>query len=295
MTVEMRVPTALERMVLETLAYSDVFDYPLTAEEVHRALPHPATLQDVTASLEGLGEHVTAAGPYFALAGRAELVATRERRGAASRALVRRADAYGRVIAALPFVRMVGLTGSLAVDNAEAGDDVDYLVVTAPGRVWLARAMTMLVVRFAALRGLMLCPNYILAESALVLPQRDLYTARELLQTRPIAGEAVFDRMLRENAWCRGLLPNWEVLSSRASPRPAGFIKRIGEKLLGGRLGNAIERRLLRRKAREFAAQAAGNSETEFDERVCKGHFDGHRARLESELARRLAGLGLPH
>ena len=70
--------------------------------------------------------------------------------------------------------------------------------------------MTMVVVRLAALRGVTLCPNYLLAESALALPDRDVYTARELLQMRADrAAQDVYERMLAANAWWRDLLPNW--------------------------------------------------------------------------------------
>jgi hypothetical protein len=205
---------------------------------------------------------------------------------------MRRAFFYGRLIARLPFVRMVTVTGSLAVDNAEDGDDIDYLIATASGRVWLARALTMGVVRLASLRGLTLCPNYLLAETALELPERDAYTARELLQMRPVAGYAVYSRMLAANAWCAELLPNWQPDASPPDKRP-GLLKRLGEAVLGGRLGDALERWFLRRKGRELNALAGANGEVVFNEDVCKGHFDAHRARLESELALRLSRLGV--
>jgi hypothetical protein len=205
---------------------------------------------------------------------------------------MRRARRYGWLIAKLPFVRMVAVTGSLAVDNAGAGDDIDYLIVTARGRVWLARGLTMLVVRLARLRGLTLCPNYLLSEAALQLPDRDVYTARELLQMRPVAGRAVHARMLSANTWCRDLLPNWRVEAESVSERRSA-VARFGECLLGGRLGDALERRLLRHKAGELRAQAGGNSEAVFSEEVCKGHFDAHRARLEAELSRRLREIGV--
>lgn len=293
MTVETRSQslTALGRAVLESVAYSDVFDFPVTVAEVHRSLPIAASVAEVEAKLASLPE-IARIGQHHVLAGSEALIATRARRAQASRRLMRQAQAYGGVIARLPFVRMVAVTGSLAVDNAEDGDDIDYLIVTAPGRVWLARALTIAVVRVAALRKLTLCPNYVLSESALALPERDAYTARELLQMRPLAGHDVYSRMLAANAWYHELLPNWRPETPEPAAR-AGSAKRAAERALGGRLGDALERWLLRRKGRELRGRVADPGETAFDADVCKGHFEGHRARLQAALARRLAELGL--
>ncbi len=294
MTVEARgaVLSALELAVIESVAYSDVFDFPVTAEEIRRTLPVVASIAAVEASLDSAGDYVTCVAPYYVLAGREALIGTRLQRGQASRRLVGRAGFYGRLVARLPFVRMVAVTGSLAVDNAEEGDDIDYLIVTSPGRVWLARALTMAVVRLAALRGVTLCPNYLLAESALELPERDPYTARELLQMLPVSGHGVYARMLAANAWWQSLLPNWQAYGI-GEEIPRGVLKRFGEVVLGGRLADALERRLLRHKGRELREQALGNTEAVFDGTVCKGHFDGHRARLAAALAQRLTRLGV--
>jgi len=298
-TVETRAAATrlsqLDLAVLESVAYSDVFDFPVTAAEIHRSLAVETSQAAVEAILElnsPLAEHVTFKAPYYVLAGRDALIATRERRGRASKRLMRRAGFYGRLIGNLPFVRMVAVTGSLAVDNADDGDDIDYLIVTSPGRVWLARALTMTVVRLATLRGLTLCPNYLLAESALSLPERDAYTARELLQMRPVHGREVHARMLRANTWGRDLMPNWQV-ELAGEGRTGSLLGRIGERALGGRLGDAIERWLLRRKGRELNSRAGENGEAVFNETVCKGHFDAHKARLQDELRRRLQRLGV--
>ncbi|MBI2331068.1 MAG: hypothetical protein HYU84_02650, partial [Chloroflexi bacterium] len=39
--------SSLERAILETLAYSDVFDYPLTLDELHRYLTYPAAKDEL--------------------------------------------------------------------------------------------------------------------------------------------------------------------------------------------------------------------------------------------------------
>ncbi|MPZ48594.1 MAG: hypothetical protein GEU75_04645 [Dehalococcoidia bacterium] len=287
--------SALEVAVLETVAYSDVFDFPVTAEEVWRSLPTPASLAGVTSALASvciLPEMLACSQPYFHFKGREELVARRERRRESSTVLRLKAETYAGLIARLPFVRMVALTGSLAVHNSDDDDDIDYLIVTEPGRVWLTRAMTMLIVRLAGLRGVTLCPNYFLAESVLALPQRDLYTARELLQMIPLAGRAVYDRMLAANVWWRDFLPNAEPAQPTLSlNRGRSLFRRLAEVGLRTSLGSFAESWLLRGKAAELRGQAGGNEEAVFDETMCKGHFDGYRRRTQEAVAKRLSKL----
>ena len=54
--------SALERAVLESVAYSDVFDFPVTAEEIRRSLPVAASLSEVEAVLAAASDSVTVSG-----------------------------------------------------------------------------------------------------------------------------------------------------------------------------------------------------------------------------------------
>jgi hypothetical protein len=104
----------LLRSVFHTLAYADVFDYPLTVHEVYRYLPSAnASIEDVTQLLEN-NDLFSNIEDYYTLRGREEIVETRKRRVEVARRLWPKAARYGRLIASLPFVRMVAVTGSLA-------------------------------------------------------------------------------------------------------------------------------------------------------------------------------------
>jgi hypothetical protein len=283
--------------VLRTVAYSDVFDHPLTAEEIWRTLPVAASLDDTR---EALGREVAAArlgrtAAYYCLSGREALAATRERRRTSSAKLLRRAKFWGRVLAAMPYVRMVAVTGSLAVESAEAGEDVDYFIVTTPRRVWTARAFVTAVVYAARPTGVELCPNFVLAADSLALPEEDAYVARELAQMLPIAGTDVAQTMLDANAWWRGFLPNARPAADAVEPSssPLAFVRPVLEVLLGGRAGDRLEASLLRSKGGALRRAAGDNPEARFDEAMCKGHVDSHRRRIAEALARRLAVLGL--
>src|SRR5579859_7139563 len=168
---------AVELAIVQAVAYADVFDYPLTVEEVHRYLVGvPASRGSVRTALSSprlVPEVLARSGRYISLAGREATVEIRRARGAAATDYWRRAIRYGHQIGNLPFVRMVAVTGALAMDNVADGD-IDYLVITEPGRLWLCRALVVGLVRLAAMRGVVLCPNYFLSEQALVLSERNL-------------------------------------------------------------------------------------------------------------------------
>jgi hypothetical protein len=172
-------------------------------EELQRYLiATPASPDAVQANVAGLAltRSITFRDGYITLPGREEILATRRRRKAAAERLWPRARRYGRMMARLPFVRMVAVTGALAVDNVETNADIDFLVIARPGRLWLCRAVVILLVRRAAFGGDILCPNYFLSENALIFNHRDLYTAHELTQMVPLAGMEVYRRIRQNNS-----------------------------------------------------------------------------------------------
>src|SRR5438309_1230064 len=190
---------AFERAIVQAVAYADVFDYPLTGEEIHRYLVGvPASRSAVRAALSVPPNGLIRSGRYFTLAGRESAIETRRARAAHALDYWRRAVRYGHAMSNLPFVRMVAVTGGLAMDNMSDGD-IDYLVVTEPGRLWLCRALIVGLVRVAALKGTELCPNYLLSERALVLSERNLFTAHEVAQMVPLAGQQTYARMRELN------------------------------------------------------------------------------------------------
>ena len=150
----------LKRSIIKTLTYADVFDYPLTLHEIHRYLVEEhATVEQVHEGLSAgdfVSQNIVEKSIYYALPGRDQIIETRLNRSKIAFGLWPAAIKYGAMMARLPFVRMVAVTGSLAVDN-ESTNDIDYLIVTKPGRLWLCRAMVILVVRWARLQGVEVC------------------------------------------------------------------------------------------------------------------------------------------
>jgi hypothetical protein len=284
---------------MRTILYADVFDFAMTPEEIHHFLIHdqPVPLERVAGALMTspyLCENLAQAHGYVAHISRADLIAVRQQREALAASQWARAVAWGRWLARLPFVRMVALTGALAMRNPSTpDDDIDYLLVTAEGRVWLARGLAILVVRLGKLRGVTLCPNYVLSENALAQQRRDLYIAHEVAQAYPFYGHSLYATLRGCNTWLTVYLPNAvQVLhppDAHALHDGWPGFKRAGEWVLSGWLGDRLERWERARKLRRFQKDLARpDSAARLDPTQVKGHFEDHGARILRHYRERL-------
>ncbi|MBC8162752.1 MAG: hypothetical protein H7Z42_16195 [Roseiflexaceae bacterium] len=295
------VPSAafspLETAVLQAVAYADVFDYALTVPEIQRYLVGlRAALPEVEHAIAGLTPDmlITRRG-FVVLSHHEHAVETRAQRAAHAATLWPKAQHYGNLIGDLPFVRMVAITGALAVDNVQPGADIDYLIVTEPGRLWLCRALIIALVRLAEHQGAIVCPNYLLSERALILDERNLYTAHELAQMVPISGQATYMRMRQLNSWADQFLPNASHAPRPLAPRPPRMrlARSLAEASLRTPLGGWAERWEMGRKIRKLSQRRARAAETAFCADWCKGHFEGHGQRTLDAYHTRLRTIGL--
>jgi hypothetical protein len=218
----------LEKAVLRTLAYADVFDYPMTGEEVGRWLiriQNPESrIQNLRDVLGRLRKQVliTKKGEFYCLKGREEVFDLRERREKNAVVKWKVARRVGKWLRVIPTVKMVAVTGALAMNNCDEEDDVDLMIVTASGWLWTTRLVVTLVLELLGLRrkpgdvrvANKVCVNVWLDEGDLgVKPGKyGLYLAHEVLQAEPVVvKEDVYKRFLRTNEWVRGWLPyGWE-------------------------------------------------------------------------------------
>jgi hypothetical protein len=286
---------SLEHAILYAVAYADIYRYPLTVDEIARYLVGIKASEDEVDT--ALGALTNGQGPllrrdkYVMLRSEEDLVALRHRRERTARRMWPRAIAYGEAIARLPFVRMVAVTGALTMGNVEPGDDIDYFIVTEPGRVWLARFLVVqMVVKPADRQGVEVCPNYLIASDALALEERDLFHAHELVQMIPIYGMATYRALRAANKWALRFLPNAadppriEQVLGQSESHSLG--RGLTETVLRTPPGTWLDRREMARMQQKLTSENGG-SEVEVAPDRCKGHIGshGHKA-LEAFAAR---------
>ncbi|MDB5393577.1 MAG: hypothetical protein JWM91_1083 [Rhodospirillales bacterium] len=249
----------LECAICSTIAYFDVFDFPVTLLETHRYLHGmrcgPTDILQAVSSGMLIERYLECDGEYFALRGRSALFEVRRVRQDLSQRQWKTARLLGRFLATLPNVRMVAMTGSLAAGNFAPGGDIDFLLITDAGTMWRTRALCRVLARLDDKLGKgLFCPNTFLSAAALRLPRKSLYDAQELSQMIPLFGLVEYEAVRRANAWTEEWLPNAAGPPSRdiaCEPLSPG-LKRCGEWLLDSAAGQAIENFEASRKIHRF-------------------------------------------
>lgn len=286
---------ALRRAILGTLIYADLFDHALTRAEIHRNLIGQAESQEaVVAMLDNDAElrfHIGQTEDRFHLIGRSHLAITRRERVAASARLWPVAKRYGARITRLPFVRLVGVTGALAMNNARPDDDIDFFILAQPRRLWLCRLLVLGVVKLAARQGYVLCPNFFLSTDYLRLSERNLFSAHEVIQMVPLERNPWYGAFIEANGWVADFLPNaFDGGTAEARPGstrrlPAGLVA----SLLSHRVFDPVERWEMRRKVRRLSRRLEheGGS-VAFSPHECRGHFAAHDVHILAAYRQRL-------
>ncbi len=235
----------LSRSVLVTLAYSDVFDHPLSEDELFRYLVRPGTrdreaLKAVVRRLTG--HQIAREDGLICLRGRESTVAIRHARTRAAADRWDRAERFARAAARIPFLEMIAVCGSQAMDHGGVEADIDLFLITAPRRLWLVQFAAMVLRRL--IPGAHFCPNYLLTVDRLEVEPKNLYTAREAAQAVPLWGAEAYDRFLETNAWIASLMPNAADggRRHRLGSRPPSRLRSFLERALGGRFGNGLDR-----------------------------------------------------
>jgi predicted nucleotidyltransferase len=230
--------------LIDALVYGDAFDCAVRIDELWRYARRRVdreTLRELLRDDPVLRLVVLERDGLYCLRDRSELLDRRAGRIERAGKLQRRATRVAGVLRRLPFVRGLALTGSAAADDAGERADVDLLVIVEPGRVGTVFLLLAPASRLLGRR--VFCPNYYLPSDRLGIPAADLYVARELDQTRGLAGTG--GELREANAWLAEVFPNASANAS-AAPPSRSLLQRALEAPLRRRLGDRVERLGLR-------------------------------------------------
>lgn len=283
-----------------TVSYADIFDMPIELDHLHRYMVgRPLTREETNDAVDDLVAEARLGrrGDLVHLAGRAEVLDVYDDRKARAATMWVQAKEWGRRIARLPFVRMVAVTGGLAVDSVADHDDIDFFIVVRPGRLWMTRLMIIILGRLAEREDIELCPNFIVSTEAIEMDERTIYVARELAQMVVLVGDDLCQSVRARNAWMFDFLPNATVEGDRSrliDYEPTGAQRLVEAILLlppFALFENWERERKIEKlsKVRSRRPEVGAPDESSFSTEVCKGHMVGNAAGIDVAWKQRLA------
>jgi predicted nucleotidyltransferase len=215
--------TKLSSAVIKTLAYADIFEFPLKEKEVGKFLISPFRISQKKVSQtlillmrKGI---INKKEAFYYLKNQRKIVFLRKKRRKWSHLKFKKTQKIARLLKIIPWIKAVILTGSLSRENADQEDDIDWLVITSPQRLWLSRFLLIFTLQLLGKRRRpfqkkvkdKICANMFLTQKHLKLPkeEQDLFAAHEILQARLLwqKENSYFD-FIKANSWTRKYLAN---------------------------------------------------------------------------------------
>ncbi len=218
----------MEKAILKTLIYADIFDYPLFAYEIHKWLiEKEASIEQIEKKLNKLvrDKKISQKEEMFFLRGKKNMIEKRLANEKTSHQFYGKAQWVSQFFRIIPWVQLVGISGSLAMRNADKNADIDLFVVTRKNRVWLSRLFCALILELLGQRRKRgesrilgagkICLNLLISEDVLEQSNKNLYIAHEVLQMKVLwEREKTYQKFLEHNSWTKKYLPNWIGMSA---------------------------------------------------------------------------------
>ncbi len=241
----------LQRDILRTLLYFDIFDHPLTPEEIYRFLPSNSTsIREIERACDSppLSSMVTFSEGFFFVS-TSGLNLSRERIAKEHRAerYWRVARIMGAIIRSFPFVRGVFVSGELSKGVIGRNGDIDFFVVTAENRLWIARSFLILFKKLFLFNSKkFFCVNHLVTESYLDVAERNFYTAIEIATLKPLSNPSFLNQYVEHNTWIRSFLPNFSLSPPQANKRLSkSVVQTFFEAPFSGSSGDKLDKFLL--------------------------------------------------
>src|ERR1700761_7444431 len=241
--------STVKENILETLAYFDLFDYPLSRAEIYLFMKNKYNYEVFDEALQQLlsSGMLHQFDKFYTLRNDHYLVVRRTAGNKKAAELIKLAEKVGNLLIRFPFVRGVAISGSLSKNFADENSDIDLFIITAKNKLWIARTIMHCFKKLTFLinKEHLFCMNYYIDEQQMEIAEKNLYTAIEVATLIPLQGDTVFEKFYTSNAWTREYLPNKNMRVASAKPLKKSFIKSFVEMLFNNKAGNAVDNVLM--------------------------------------------------
>jgi hypothetical protein len=293
----------LQKAVLRTLAYYDVFRFPLKEDELIAFGGFDGHKEDLQRELRVLKQNGIIGelrGYYFLADFSPAHIEAREVNEIRAAAAAQKVKRYSNLIARFPFVDCVCISGSYSKGVLDRYGDVDYFIIAHPGRLWIARTMLVLFKKtFLFNSRRYFCINYLIDSQTLEIPDKNIFTATEVLTLLPMAGGEIYKQFAAQNQWAKSFLPNRNFSNTdciKPVVRKGIFVKFL-QYVLNGKIGDWLDNFCFTITQNRWEKKFPQLSSDEFElnlrsrKNVSKHHPRGFQFRVLSSYQQKLSQL----
>lgn len=210
-----------EKAILRTLIYADIFNYPLTKEEVWIYL-----ISDRVFSKASFNNSLSKLLLRKTIFKKGEFISINpislQNRNDSKHLLedkLKKARDAAVLLSEIEGIEMIGLSGSLAIGSVREEEDIDFFIVTKGRYLWTVRMKCIEKLHRQGIRRSRkdkeakdkVCLNMFAAYESLRFSE-DIYTAHEIAQLVPLFSKGkTYEYFIKQNAWIDKFLPNFSV------------------------------------------------------------------------------------
>lgn len=296
--------SSLSQAIIKTVAYFDIFDYPLSTFEIWQYLPVGASLHEIIETIETNTLPLETKDGFVFLPGRGELISIRRQRYLEADRKIVTAKSRLRLIRWLPGIELICLANIIGSHNLRASSDTDLFIITKTNRLWFVKVSATIILKILGLRPTakknkdQLCLSFLVDDSALDLSlcqvEDDFYFTYWLAGLLPLYGSSeIFNSLITANSWLKNKLPNWQIpntqpryyfrekSSIKTTFKTFNFLERIAKK---------IQEHLMSPAIKKLANQ---NKQVIINDHILKLHTIDRREYFKSEYNKRLQHFGI--
>ncbi len=235
----------MNREILATLLYFDLFKHPLTAKEILQYNRLNVQKSEIDASLKQLLELgiVYKINQFYMLSNNLSHVERRLKANEKANQKLKTAQKFTHIISRFPFVLAIFLSGSISKGVMYPDSDIDYFIITKKGRLWVTKLLLTFFKKIILLNSYRnFCINYFITENALEIEEKNHFTATEIVTIVPVYGYDLYRNFMKHNNWVEAYYPNFPYRDRDNIIRYKNSIfKKMMQFLFDNKIGSTID------------------------------------------------------
>lgn len=298
-------PQSYQQAVLATLAYFDIFDHPLTLDELNENLIGFEPDRTHVALYLRDSKKIHNEEGYITIAGREKIIQERKENRAHVIKLWKRVHRYAWVFSIVPYLRMVAVCNTLAFNNIKPGSDIDLFIIAKHNRLFTARAVLTALLHLLGVRrhgtkvADRFCLSFYVTDNHLSLASLaqtpyDIYLAYWVKTLAPITGRETYLSFLLKNQWISDYFPQKPKPNEERLEKTSFLLtvlQRFFEFILNTQLGQKLEDRLAayqKKRAENKKRHLGPESDIIIKENILKFHNIDRRKKIRELWEERL-------